>query len=191
MESTKQRILKEAVRLFAADGYEAVSVEMIAKAVGVKAPSLYKHYKSKQDIFQSILREMERRDSENAEACNVPEGTPDDMPEKYLNTAEDDLIAFCRYQFRYWTEDDFAASFRKMLTIEQYRSSEMNALYHQYLGYGPLKYTAEILGSMQRAVALYGPMFMLMSVYDAEADKEEIKRMFEEHLHAWQSGSEN
>ena len=42
-ETTKQRILAEAVSLFAKEGYEAVSVEQIAKAVGIKAPSLYKH----------------------------------------------------------------------------------------------------------------------------------------------------
>ena len=38
-ETTKQRILAEAVSLFAKEGYEAVSVEQIAKAVGIKAPS--------------------------------------------------------------------------------------------------------------------------------------------------------
>ena len=44
-ETTKQRILTEAVKLFSKEGYEAVSVDQIAKAVGIKAPSLYKHYK--------------------------------------------------------------------------------------------------------------------------------------------------
>ena len=48
---TKQRVLPEALRLFSQRGHDAVSVEQIADAVGVKAPSLYKHYKSKQDIF--------------------------------------------------------------------------------------------------------------------------------------------
>ena len=45
---TKQRILREALRLFSQKGYDAVSVEQNANAVGIKAPSLYKHYKSKQ-----------------------------------------------------------------------------------------------------------------------------------------------
>mgnify|MGYP006943339052 CR=1 FL=1 len=36
--------------------------------------------------------------------------------------------------FEYWTEDDFASSFRKMLTIEQFRSEGMQKLYQQYLG---------------------------------------------------------
>ena len=57
-ETTKQRILTEAVKLFSKEGDEAVGVDQIAKAVGIKAPSLYKHYKNKRDIFDSILQVM-------------------------------------------------------------------------------------------------------------------------------------
>ena len=46
-ENTRQRILNAALELFAQYGYEAVSVGQIAEAVGIKAPSLYKHFKSK------------------------------------------------------------------------------------------------------------------------------------------------
>ncbi|MBD5089572.1 MAG: TetR/AcrR family transcriptional regulator [Clostridiales bacterium] len=58
--TTKQKIIDEALTLFAEKGYSAVYVGEIAKAVGIKAPSLYKHYKSKQDIFNAILDEMKR-----------------------------------------------------------------------------------------------------------------------------------
>ena len=57
-EHTKERILSEALTLFAQKGYEAVSVEEIAAAVGIKAPSLYKHYKGKRDIFDHIVTHM-------------------------------------------------------------------------------------------------------------------------------------
>ena len=83
-----------------------------------------------------------------------------------LGSSVKDLIAFSKQQIRYWTEDDFASSFRKMLTVEQYRSQEMNALYHQYLGVGPLKYVADLLGSQAEALAFYGPMHLLYSIYD-------------------------
>ncbi|MDO4481674.1 MAG: helix-turn-helix domain-containing protein, partial [Bacillota bacterium] len=165
-EPTKQKILMEAVKLFSREGYEAVSVEQIAKSVGIKAPSLYKHYKNKRDIFDSILRFMEQRDCENAADCSMPTETPDKTPEDYVRASADDLIEFSRNQFRYWTEDDFASSFRKMLTVEQFRSEEMNKLYHQYLGTGPLKYVADLLGSHTDALSFYGPMFLLYSVYD-------------------------
>ena len=54
-EDTRQRILKEALELFSARGYDSVSVGNIAKAVGIKAPSLYNHFPSKRAIFDAIV----------------------------------------------------------------------------------------------------------------------------------------
>ena len=184
-ETTKQRILTEAVKLFSKEGYEAVSVDQIAKAVGIKAPSLYKHYKSKRDIFDSILRIMEQRDGENATACSLPEGTAEAMPEAYERSSVEDLITFSKQQFRYWTEDDFAASFRKMLTVEQYCSEEMRGLYQQYLGAGPLKYVADLLGSQEEALSFYSPMYLLYSVYDGTDDKESVYALLDSHFRRW------
>lgn len=184
-ESTKQKILTEAVKLFSKEGYEAVSVDQIAKAVEIKAPSLYKHYKSKRDIFDSILRFMEQKDREHAIACSVPEGTAQAMPKAYERSSVEDLIAFSKQQFRYWTEDTFAASFRKMLTVEQYRNEEMNGLYQQYLGAGPLKYVADLLGSQEEALSFYSPMYLLYSVYDGTDDKESVYALLDSHFRRW------
>ncbi|MBR2835176.1 MAG: TetR family transcriptional regulator [Coriobacteriales bacterium] len=187
MGDTKQRILTEAVKLFAQEGYEAVTVEDIAQAVGIKAPSLYKHYKNKRDIFDHILQKMEQNDAHNAEECSVPTGTLEIMPEAYENSALEDLLAFCKVQFRYWTENEFASSFRKMLTIEQYRSEEMNVLYHQYLGSGPLHYVADLLGSEEKALELYGPMYLLYSVYDEADNKEAVFELLNQHIQQYQT----
>ena len=187
MENTKQRILMEALKLFSKEGYEAVSVEQIANAVGIKAPSLYKHYISKREIFNSILRVMEQQDRDNATACSVPEQAVELMPEAYAEASVEDLISFSKMQFRYWTEDDFASSFRKMLTIEQYRNAEMNRLYHQYLGSGPLSYVADLLGSRDKALLFYGPMHLLYSVYDEAEDKTAVLTLLDEHLERWKT----
>ena len=183
--TTKQRILAEAVRLSSREGYEAVSVEQIAKAVGIKAPSLYKHYTSKRDIFDSILRVMEQQDEESAHAYSLPEEPREIMPQAYEQPSTEDLILFSKQQFRYWTEDEFASSFRKMLTVEQYRSEEMNRLYHQYLGAGPLKYVADLLGSRQQALSFYGPMHLLYSVYDDAEDKASVYDLLDAHFERW------
>ncbi|MCR4717345.1 MAG: TetR/AcrR family transcriptional regulator, partial [Lachnospiraceae bacterium] len=53
--NTKQRILDEALTLFSEKGYANVFVNDIAERVGIKAPSLYKHYKNKQAIFDAII----------------------------------------------------------------------------------------------------------------------------------------
>ena len=59
--STKDKILDAALTLFAENGYNGTSVEQIAKAVGIKAPSLYKHYKSKEDILNALVDSAEAR----------------------------------------------------------------------------------------------------------------------------------
>ena len=182
---TGRRIMMEALRLFARDGYEAVSVESIAAAVGIRAPSLYKHYRSKRDIFDSILREMERRDAENAERFALPTQTKEAAPGTYEGVSPEDVTAFGEQMFRYWTQDEFAAAFRRMLTVEQYRSEEMNALYHQYLGTGPLQYTADLLGSEEAALALYAPMHLLYGAADRADDPEDVCQLLTRYLDAW------
>ncbi len=55
MSSTKEKILVTALKLFAQDGYEAVSVSKIAGELGMTKGALYKHYKNKCDIFEKSL----------------------------------------------------------------------------------------------------------------------------------------
>ena len=86
VETTKQKILTEALKLFSQNGYEAVSVEQIANAVGIKAPSLYKHYKGKRDIFDHILEHMNEMDLERAKKYEMPEGDLDKIASAYCET---------------------------------------------------------------------------------------------------------
>ena len=59
--TTKERILEAALTLFAEKGYDGTSVEEIANAVGIRAPSLYKHYKGKEDILNALIDSAEAR----------------------------------------------------------------------------------------------------------------------------------
>lgn len=192
-ENTKQRIITEAVKLFSKNGYEAVTVEQIAIAVGIKAPSLYKHYKSKIDIFESILKRMNEMDYERAKEYEMPEGTMTEMAEKYAKTPLEKIKIYSEAQFLHWTEDEFSSSFRKMLTIEQFRSEEMSKLYQQYLGSGPTLYMADLFSQMikdvgdgmQLAIEFYAPMFLLYSMYDCTVDsleKKQITNMLIKHI---------
>lgn len=52
--STKERVLNAALELFGSRGYDAVSMNDIAEAVGIRAPSLYKHFPSKEALFASV-----------------------------------------------------------------------------------------------------------------------------------------
>ena len=72
MGNRKEEILIVALHLFARDGYEAVSVSQIAGELGMTKGALYRHYKSKKDIFNCIVERMKQQDSEQASDHHTP-----------------------------------------------------------------------------------------------------------------------
>ena len=111
--------------------------------------ALYRHYKSKRDIFDCIVQRMEQQDGEQATEYDMPQEDKEKTPEKYETVSLDDFVEYSKSMFEYWTEDDFASSFRKMLTIEQFRSEEMQNLYQQYLVSGPAEYVKDLFKNME------------------------------------------
>ena len=188
MGNRKDEILIVALHLFARDGYEAVSVSQIAGELDMTKGALYRHYKSKRDIFDSIVKRMEQQDGEQASDYDMPEDEKERMPEEYEDISLDDFVEYSKSMFEYWTEDDFASSFRKMLTIEQFRSEEMQNLYQQYLVSGPAEYVKELFKNMkmnhpeENAVKFYANMFFYYSMYDGAANKTKAKSQFEHML---------
>ena len=185
MGNRKEEILIVALHLFARDGYEAVSVSQIAGELDMTKGALYRHYKSKRDIFDCIVERMEQGDSAQAAEHEMPEDDKECMPEQYETVSLDEFVEYSKSMFGYWTEDDFAASFRKMLTIEQFRSEEMQRLYQQYLSSGPAAYVKDLFESMgianveEKAVRFYATMYFYYSVYDGAEDKDKVKEEFE------------
>ena len=188
MSNRKEEILIVALHLFARDGYEAVSVSQIAGELDMTKGALYRHYKSKRDIFDCIVQRMEQQDGEQAGEYDMPQEDKEKMPEKYEAVSFDDFVEYSRSMFEYWTEDDFASSFRKMLTIEQFRSEEMQKLYQQYLVSGPTEYVKDLFKNMkiinpeENAIKFYANMFFYYSMYDGAADKAKVKSRFEHML---------
>lgn len=185
MGNRKEEILIVALHLFARDGYEAVSVSQIAGELDMTKGALYRHYKSKRDIFDCIVQRMEQQDSEQARQNEVPEESIENVPEEYQNVSVEDFVGYSKSMFEYWTEDDFASSFRKMLTLEQFRNEEMQNLYQQYLVSRPAEYVKDLFKNMEiknpeeEAVKFYANMFFYYSVYDGATDKTKAKCQFE------------
>ena len=175
---TKERILETALELFARSGYMGTSMSDIAGQLVITKAALYKHYASKSEILDSIVERMNQMDYERAEEYDMPETEPDGFEEAYVHTPIEKIRAYSMAQFDHWTKEKFPSNFRKMLTLEQYRET------------GPAEYMAAIFrkltdsdeNAMQLALELYGPMFLLYSIYDGAENKESIAPLLREHI---------
>ena len=94
MNGTKENILLTALELFSRSGYEAVSVSDIAGRLGMTKSALYKHYKNKRDIFDSITARMEQRDAERSRLFELPEEAMTEGGEDYSAASLRQLIEF-------------------------------------------------------------------------------------------------
>lgn len=190
---TKEKILLAALELFARDGYEAVSVSMIAGELGITKGALYKHYENKRAIFDGIVKRMEETCDENIKSFKVPEGLFENMPLRYRNTGIERLCAYTLSQFLYWTRDSFASKFRKLLSLERYRNRDMNTLYQWYLGTGPMRYVERLMAEMKKsglvkaeprqlALEFYSPVYALISLYDGGENAGLLSEKLKEHM---------
>ncbi|MBR5386884.1 MAG: TetR/AcrR family transcriptional regulator [Clostridiales bacterium] len=192
---TKHRILDEALTLFSEKGYANVYVNDIAERVGIKAPSLYKHYKNKQAIFDAIIDEMNNRFMEQAGALNINGMDPTKDADIYKNMNEESMIELGKNLFLYYLHDDYTKRFRKMLTIEQFHDKELANVYQQQYYEMPLSYQSMLLGLMVAQGVLstdnvpimtlhfYAPIYLLLTVCDREPGREEeALKTLEEHL---------
>lgn len=193
--STKKRILQEALSLFAKKGYEAVSVAEIAGAVGIKAPSLYKHYKSKQDIFDGILAEMAGRYEQQAAGMQLDGSDADRDAGLFMNLGEEELIAMGKNLLLYFLHDEFTCKIRRVLTIEQYNSKLLAEMQVKQYIEAPLAYQERIFGMLIEAGVLkegnpkimalqfYSPLHLMLLLCDSQPEREaQALEVLEEHI---------
>lgn len=141
VKATKEKILDAAIALFAQTGYKEVTVREIAKAVGIKASSLYKHYCNKEDILHGIFALFE----EKMKQTSIPE----DMlrmhiksmaPKQYLDQA------YMMFKQVMWTP--LTMQIAKIITREQQRSESVRAFFQRELLEKPLNLMAHVLDIM-------------------------------------------
>ena len=192
---TKHRILDEALTLFSEKGYANVYVSDIAERVGIKAPSLYKHYRNKRAIFDAIIDEMNHRFEQQAQALSISGTDPTADAEVYKNMDEEHLIKLGNDLFRYYLHDSYTKRFRKMLTLEQFQDQELARVYSQQYFDMPLSYQGMLLGLMVSqgllvtgnvpimTLQFYAPIYMLLTVCDREPSREqETMELLEGHI---------
>ncbi len=193
--NTKQRIIENALILFSEKGYEAVTVADIAQAVGIKAPSLYKHFKSKQDIFESILTELQSRYEAQASMMHIGGMDAKEDAEHYLHISADILENMVKGLFTFFLHDEYTARFRKMMTIEQFKNADIAILYSkQYfddvITYQEILFSNLIQQGLIReadaktvAFQFFTPILSLIALCDRQPEREaEAYQYLEEHV---------
>lgn len=191
--TTKERILDAALELFANQGYEQVTMEAIASAVGIKAPSLYKHYASKQEIYDSIIQ----RSEEVFYAFSANLGISEDRvatTQGLLHLDTQSLLDIGMALFDHLLHDSFTQQFRKMLTMRQYSDTKMAEVYLRFYIKEPLRYQGAVAAAMVEAsggkgdaellgLEFYSPIFLLVACCDADASFEpEARRLLVKHM---------
>lgn len=177
--STKDKILYESLKLFSKNGYEAVSTRMIARAVGVSDSAIYKHFKSKQEIFDTIIFLCKQRFLKQRNQVNLQSMSWEDVDE------------LCMNMYRFQTQDEWIVMFRKILVVEQFKNPEMARLYQSFFIDIALDSTKEIFEWLIKegymvdknprvlAMELYAPFFMYHTL---NPDSEEILDELREHV---------
>lgn len=183
-EDTKQKIFSAALELFSTCGYDAVSVGQIAKAVGIKAPSLYNHFASKRAIFDALFDETAAKYDKATDAVSVHVSESDRDVAVFTEISEDALAEKVRSFFAYSLHDETVARFRRMMTIEQFRNPELAQLYTKRYIDRMVDYHAGIFKGLISAgrirnedpetlsVMYVSPIITLLGVCDRQPEKE-------------------
>ena len=121
--NTKERILEESLKLFSNFGYNAVGVEMIAAAVKVTPPSLYKHFKGKREILDTIIEQAE----ENYNKHSLPIINFTD--EQLKNLTKEEFIKYNMDHVKNIINDNVIKCVRKLLILEQFRNEQIRLMH--------------------------------------------------------------
>lgn len=116
--STKQRILNEALVMFASNGYNGTNLRDLASNLGLSKSALYRHYDSKEQIFNELVLTTEEYYHKNF-------GSFDNI--KCPNST-DELIEMSLARLSFTLHDEKIKLVRKMLTIEQFRNEKISKL---------------------------------------------------------------
>lgn len=184
--ATKDKILEAALALFAEDGYDGTSVEEIAKQVGIKAPSLYKHFRGKEDILNALIDSAEAR-------YEVFFGSDKNIGQIPQNREE--FVRVTMEKIRFTMHDPMIRKMRKFLVQEQFRSERLAEVTTRHQLNGIQRMYAKIIEGMMKEdlIVKDDPALLSMELtapavlYLAKADRQpqceqEILEEIEKHL---------
>ena len=181
--TTKEKILDAALISFAENGYKGTNLRDLAAGMGLSKSALYKHYASKEDIWNAVLDRME--------AYYVSRfGSPEELPP--APKACDELFTMTMRMLDFTMHDKNVILTRRLLLTEQFHDERARkfATLHFLSGTKDIytKIFAELMdnGILKKddpamlAFAYTAPITALVHDCDREPEKEpEIMRQIE------------
>ena len=175
-KDTKERILAAALELFSKNGYAGTNIRELTASLGLVKSAMYKHFESKEDIWNTLLDEM-------IAYYDTHFGSPEHLP-PVPDTLEE-LAEMTRQMVNFTVHDEKVVMTRKLLTIEQFRDERARELATKHFLTG-LKdmFTPIFRGMMDKglihredpamvAFAYTAPISALIHMCDREPEKTE------------------
>ena len=156
---TKERILEAALEMFSQKGYAGTNIRELSASLGLVKSGVYKHYASKEAIWNALLDQMIAYYGERF-------GSPERLP-----PVPDSLEALTRLTMRMvnvTVHDKKIAMTRKVFTLEQFRDPRARALATKHFLTGLTDmFTRIFTGMMEKALLKKDDPAMLAFAYTA------------------------
>jgi AcrR family transcriptional regulator len=153
----KQKLESAALRMFSQNGYAAVSVRDLSKAVGRRETCVYHYFRNKRDLLGSLAAEFETR----------TKAVIGELRGRLKQAETIDRAAFMRlsgeFLSHYLTEPYFV-QFTRILLIEQANDESLHRMYTNYLFMIPLIYMKDLFTRAEKTGA-YSVDFLSTSYY--------------------------
>ena len=156
---TKERILAAALEMFSQNGYAGTNIRELSASLGLVKSGVYKHYESKEAIWNALLDQMIAYYGEHF-------GSPDHLP-----PVPDSLEALTRLTMQMvniTVHDEKIIMTRKVLTLEQFRDDRARDLATKHFLTGLTEmFTRIFTGMMEKGVLRKDDPKMLAFAYTA------------------------
>ena len=157
--TTKDRILNESLVMFAEHGYKGTNLRDLAARLDLSKSALYKHYDSKEAIWNALLDKMEAYYA-------LRFGSMDNLPE--TPDSWDAFIQMAMGMIRFTVHDPHIILTRKLLTTEQFHDARVCKLATKHFLEGTANIYAKVFeGMMNKGLLKKGDPAMLAFSFTA------------------------
>ena len=118
-KDTKERILEAALEMFSQKGYAGTNIRELTASLGLVKSSMYRHFKSKEEIWNTLLDEM-------IAYYGARFGSTENLPP--IPDSLEGLVAMTRHMTDVTIRDEKIIMTRKLLSIEQFRDDRARDL---------------------------------------------------------------